>query len=109
MIISQKNSEKITAFTKYQTEACPENYLNHPTFGLLTKVCQFEKGLELFTTLYIQRLFFLVRSDTTGVHFTLISRNDACLKVEKYLKQLRHDGQSQEYDKIFAIYQLSFH
>ncbi len=108
MITSQKTSEKIIAFTKYHTEACPENYLNHPTFGLLTRVCLFEESLELFTTLYIQRFFFLVSSDTTGIHFELISRNDACFKVEKHLKQLRCNGQLQEYDKLFAIYQLLF-
>ncbi|HAA33067.1 MAG TPA: DUF3539 domain-containing protein, partial [Cyanobacteria bacterium UBA8553] len=37
-----------------------ETYLNHPTFGLLFRVCMVEEGQELFTTLYAQRLFFVV-------------------------------------------------
>jgi hypothetical protein len=40
-----------------------ETYLNHPTFGLLFRVCLVEENQELFTTLYAQRLFFMV---TTG-------------------------------------------
>ncbi|MBC7823256.1 MAG: DUF3539 family protein, partial [Candidatus Parcubacteria bacterium] len=37
-----------------------ETYLNHPTFGLLFRVCSVEDKRELFSTLYAQRLFFIV-------------------------------------------------
>ena len=41
-----------------------ENYLTHPTFGLLSRVCVLEQNQELFTTLYAQRLFFLVTQES---------------------------------------------
>ncbi len=37
-----------------------ESYLNHPTFGLLYRICELEDSRELFTTLYAQRMFFLI-------------------------------------------------
>lgn len=109
MSTSSNSNLKIKSFAnKHQPEIYPEAYLNHPTFGLLTRVCLLEENLELFTTLYIQRFFFLVTTHTTGVKFVLISRTDACLRVENRLRQLRRAGQSQEYNKLFAMYQLSF-
>lgn len=35
-----------------------ENYINHPTWGLLYSVCQLEDNVELFTSIYTKRLFF---------------------------------------------------
>jgi PII interaction protein X len=39
-----------------------ETYLNHPTFGLLFKICMVDDNRELFATLYAQRLFFVVNA-----------------------------------------------
>lgn len=44
-----------------------ENYLNHPTFGLLYSVCQLEDNQELFTTLYAKRIFFVATSSVTRI------------------------------------------
>lgn len=107
MKTSSTTSVKTTAFAKPRTQN-GANYLKHPTFGLLTRVCLLEENLELFTTIFTQRFFFLVNSYTSDSNFEPIGRNDACFKVEHRLKQLRRTGQSQEYDKLYAIYQLSF-
>lgn len=85
-----------------------ENYLNHPTFGLLFRICLLEDHQELFTTLYAQRLFFLVTNDTTGMKFEPVGRNDARLMLENRLRVLRRSGQSQEYDQLQKILQNTF-
>ena len=85
-----------------------ENYLNHPTFGLLYRICLLEEHQELFTTLYAQRLFFLVTNDTTGMKFEPVGRNDARLMLENRLRVLRRSGQSQEYDRLQKILQNTF-
>lgn len=85
-----------------------ETYLNHPTFGLLFRVCQVEEDRELFTTLYAQRLFFLVKADSSGLHFATISRSEARLWLEKRLRELRLTGKSQDYDQLNAIYRQTF-
>ncbi len=107
MITSSKTSLKTTALAKPQKEICSENYLKHPTFGLLTRVCRLEENLELFTTLYAQRFFFLVSSHPGSINFEPIGRTDACFRVENRLKHLRRTNQTQEYDKLFAMYKLS--
>jgi len=66
-----------------------ETYLNHPTFGLLYRVCLLEEHRELFTTLYAQRLFFLVTVGPKKVSFDPISRSDARLLVENRLRNAR--------------------
>ena len=85
-----------------------ETYLNHPTFGLLFRVCLIEESQEMFTTLYAQRLFFLVVSETAGIQFNPISRADARLIVENRLRVLRRNGQIKEYDQLQAIYKRTF-
>ena len=85
-----------------------ENYLNHPTFGLLYRICLLEDHQELFTTLYAQRLFFLVTNDTTGMKFEPVGRNDARLMLENRLRVLRRSGQYQEYDRLQKILQNTF-
>ena len=85
-----------------------EIYLNHPTFGLLFRVCFVEEKQELFTTLYAQRLFFLVTSTANGVSFEPISRSDARLLVENRLRKLRRFGTSAEYQQLNAIHQRTF-
>ena len=85
-----------------------ENYLNHPTFGLLFRVCLLEEHQELFTTLYAQRLFFLVTSGATGLKFEPISRSESRLMLENRLRLLRRTSQHQEYDQLQKILQSTF-
>lgn len=85
-----------------------ENYLNHPTFGLLYRVCLLEENQELFTTLYAQRLFFLVTTGAPGLKFEPIGRADARLMLENRLRILRRTGQFEEYDQLQKILQRTF-
>ncbi|MDF0555060.1 transcriptional coactivator PipX [Kamptonema sp. UHCC 0994] len=85
-----------------------ETYLNHPNFGLLFRVCQVEDSQELFTTLYAQRLFFLVTNGPTGLRFEPISRSDARLMVEIRLRTLRRSGKAQDYEQLQRIHQRTF-
>lgn len=85
-----------------------ENYLTHPTLGLLYSVCQFEGNVELFTTIYAKRIFFVVTSCANHVKFESICRQEARLLVEKRLCQLRSAVPSQEYKALRAMYQQTF-
>lgn len=85
-----------------------ETYLNHPTFGLLYRVCLIEENQELFTTLYAQRLFFLVTVNPVGISFEPISRSDARLLVENRLRQLRRQGLSADYQELQMVHQRTF-
>ena len=85
-----------------------ETYLNHPTFGLLFKVCQVQEEQELFTTLYAQRLFFVVTTAVEGLQFETISRTEARLLVENRLRKLRRLGSIQEYNELNKIHQKTF-
>jgi PII interaction protein X len=85
-----------------------ETYLNHPTFGLLYRVCLLDENQEIFTTLYAQRLFFLVTTNPEGTSFEIISRSDARLLVENRLRILRRSESSQEYKQLYDIYQQTF-
>ena len=85
-----------------------ETYLNHPNFGLLFKVCQLEEEQELFTTLYAQRLFFVVKIAPEGFKFETISRSEARLLVENRLRKLRRLGSIQEYEQLNKIHQKTF-
>ncbi|MBD2000059.1 PipX family protein [Leptolyngbya sp. FACHB-541] len=86
-----------------------ETYLNHPTFGLLFRVCLVEESRELFATLYAQRLFFLVTTGPGGVQFEPVGRSDARILVENRLRNLRRLGQQQEYSQLQAAYKQTFH
>jgi PII interaction protein X len=85
-----------------------ETYLNHPTFGLLYRVCMVEENQELFTTLYAQRLFFLVTTSSEGLTFEPISRSDARLLVENRLRQLRRIGSSADIEQLQLIHKQTF-
>ncbi len=85
-----------------------ESYLNHPTLGLLYSVGELGENLELFTTIYAMRLFFLVTTSATSIFFESIGRTDARSMVEKRLRHLRCIGQFQEYDKLQVMYQQTF-
>lgn len=85
-----------------------ETYLNHPTFGLLFRICAVSEGRELFTTLYAQRLFFVVAQGTVGVNFEPLGRSEARLMVENRLRQLRRSAESVEYKALDLIYRQTF-
>jgi PII interaction protein X len=85
-----------------------ETYLNHPTFGLLFRVCLIEESRELFTTLYAQRLFFLVTTGPEGFQFEPLSRSDARIMVENRLRSLRRTGRLKEYDQLQVIHKRTF-
>jgi PII interaction protein X len=85
-----------------------ENYINHPNFGLLHRVCPVEDDRESFTTLYAQRLFFLVTHGPNGIKFEPLGRSDARLMVEMRLRQFRRLGQTAEYQKLQEIHKNTF-
>jgi PII interaction protein X len=85
-----------------------EIYLNHPTFGLLFKISAIEKNQGLFTTLYAQRLFFLVTTEDKSMSFEPISRTDARLLVENRLRRLRGNGELTEYQKLQQVHKQTF-
>ncbi len=67
-----------------------------------------DENQELFTTLYAQRLFFLVITDPKGVKFQPIGRTEARMLLENRLRNLRRSGQAQEYDQLQSIFQRTF-
>ncbi len=85
-----------------------ETYLNHPTFGLLYRICLLEENRELFATLYAQRLFFLVTANAKGVQFDPIGRTDARILMEGRIRELRRAGKYQEYDKLQETHKRTF-
>ncbi|MDJ0516510.1 MAG: DUF3539 family protein [Okeania sp. SIO2F4] len=85
-----------------------ETYMNHPNFGLLYRVCLVEDKQELFTTLYAQRLFFLVTNGIGGIKFEPVGRSDARLMVEIRLRQLRRNGQVADYQKLQQVHKNTF-
>lgn len=85
-----------------------ENYLNHPTFGLLYRVCLVDRDREIYTTLYAQRLFFSVTTTAEGIRFEPISRSETRMLVETRLRKLRREGATEEYEELNLIHQRIF-
>ena len=85
-----------------------EVYLNHPTFGLLYRICLLQDNQELFTTLYAQRLFFTVTTSSDAFSFEPISRTDARMLVESMLRRLLLDRETEKHRQLQAIYQRTF-
>ena len=85
-----------------------EDYLNHPNFGLLFRICLVDEQRELFTTLYAQRLFFVVVNGQEGLEFEPLSRTDARILVEARLRNLRRLGQVSDYNLLQVIYKSLF-
>ncbi|XHU95927.1 MAG: PipX family protein [cyanobacterium endosymbiont of Rhopalodia gibba] len=85
-----------------------ETYLNHPTFGLLYRVCLLDNNQELFTTLYAQRLFFLLKILPSDMVFEPVSRSGARLLVETRVRDLQRLGAFQDYQELQIIYQRTF-
>ena len=85
-----------------------EVYLNHPTFGLLYRICLLKDNRELFTTLYAQRLFFTVTTSDDSFSFEPISRTEARLLVESLLRRMLLDRNTEKHRELQAIYQRTF-
>ncbi|XGB39097.1 MAG: PipX family protein [Cyanobacteria bacterium LVE1205-1] len=85
-----------------------ETYLNHPTFGLLFRVCFLEEEKELFASLYAQRLFFLVTTSTDGVRFEPITRSDARILVDGQLRFFRRQAMLSEHHQLQLIRKQTF-
>ena len=85
-----------------------ETYLNHPNFGLLYRICLIQDHQELFTTLYAQRLFFLVTINTDGFKFDPVARSDARLMVELRLRKLRSQNIVDQYQELQKAYKRTF-
>jgi PII interaction protein X len=85
-----------------------EIYINHPTFGLLYRICVLEENRDIFTTLYAQRLFFLVAVTANKTSFEPITRADAKLLIENRLRHLRRVGDNQGYLELQKLYQRTF-
>ena len=85
-----------------------ENYLNHPTFGLLYRICVVEENQELFTTLYAQRIFFLVTNNSTGLSFQPVTRSDARLTIDTRILLLRRIGQTPEAHQLQSMMKQNF-
>jgi len=67
-----------------------------------------EAGGELFTTLYAQRLFFVVTNSPDGLKLDPVSRNEARIMVENRMRSLRRTGELSEYDKFVVIHKRTF-
>ncbi len=85
-----------------------ETYLNHPTFGLLTRICEIEDGRSLFTTLYAYRLFFTIDQRNGSIRFESVTRNTAKVLVENRLRTLRRDGDERECERLQTVYKRTF-
>ncbi len=85
-----------------------ETYINHPTFGLLFRLCLLGENRELFTTLYAQRLFFVVSASDRGLVFEPLGRADARLMLENRLRQLRRERKDKEFQRLQAIHRQTF-
>ncbi len=92
-----------------------ENYLSHPTFGLLYSLCTIDERQAIYTTLYAQRLFFRVTSGTAespgfrpDLIFDPITRNEARQALEEQIRFLRRANRATELTQLQAIYKQTF-
>ena len=68
-----------------------ERYLNHPTFGLLYRVCPAGEAQEVYATLYAQRMFFRVSHHARGANFESMPLLDARYLAEQNLLKERRN------------------
>jgi len=106
----QKNLPPLASSNSLNFLACQmsEHYLNHPTFGLLSRLCRIDEFRSLFTTLYAQRLFFLITTTSNGVQFDPVSRADAKLMLENQMRSTRREGTVTDQKILQHIYKRTF-
>ena len=85
-----------------------EVYLNHPNFGLLYRICLLKDNQELFTTLYAQRLFFTVTTNSDGLGFEPMSRTEARMLLESLMRRLLLDRETEKHRQLQAVYERTF-
>lgn len=85
-----------------------ENYLTHPTFGMLFRLCLLDNQKELFATLYAQRLFFIVSSETGVLRFEPLTRSDARTMIESRIRLLRRESNLDAFRELQTTYQTLF-
>ncbi|MFO0171921.1 MAG: PipX family protein, partial [Aphanizomenon sp.] len=76
--------------------------------GLLYRICMVDENQDLFTTLYAQRLFFLVTTELKVLKFQSIGRTEARMMLENRLRTLRRSGFSHEYELLQYVFQCTF-
>ena len=69
-----------------------ERYLNHPTFGMLYQVSPVSEGIDIYATLYAQKMFFLVSLKSREISFEVIPYLDARHKAEINLQRAKRDN-----------------
>lgn len=67
-----------------------------------------DENQDLFTTLYAQRLFFLVTTELKVLKFQSIGRTEARMVLENRLRTLRRSGNSHEYELLQNVFQSTF-
>ncbi|MCS6959793.1 MAG: PipX family protein [Pseudanabaenaceae cyanobacterium SKYGB_i_bin29] len=85
-----------------------ETYLNHPTFGLLSRICVLDEQRSLFTTLYAHRLFFIITTANGTTQFEPLTRGDAKMLVETKLRNLRREGNHTDLEELQHIFKRTF-
>jgi PII interaction protein X len=109
LLIDVELQQTAKAPTTLYSTMTAESYLNHPTFGLLYRICDLGDGQELFTTLYAQRMFFLVKNNADeGIAFQPMTRSDSRMMVDNRLRILRRDGDLATYGELQAIQKQTF-
>tara|TARA_B100000965_G_scaffold373459_1_gene363931 strand:- start:804 stop:1070 length:267 start_codon:yes stop_codon:yes gene_type:complete len=84
-----------------------ERYLNHPTFGMLYQVSLGKEGKDIYTTLYAQKMFFLVEIKQREVSFEVIPYLDARNQSELNLQRARRKG-SEDCPKWENLFKQTF-
>ena len=85
-----------------------ETYLNHPSFGMLYRICAVKENQDIFTTLYAQRLFFVVTTNKNNFTFEPVSRAEARTMVETWMRTLRNQGDYSQAQEIQSIHKRTF-
>ncbi len=82
-----------------------ERYLNHPSFGLLYRVCPAGEAQEVYATLYAQRMFFRVTHQPRGASFEAMPLLDARFLAEQNLMRERRQqsGDLAMWQKLFDL------
>jgi PII interaction protein X len=91
-----------------KTTMSAETYLNHPTFGLLHRICQLDNKRELFTTLYAQRMFFLVEQEGGNLKIESLGRSNARLSIEQQIRTARSQGDREAAMNLQKVLQKVF-